>query len=385
VASFVVNNNDPEGKVEFIITAADMDGNITACSSKPLPILSDCPTTDGSFVVIDKTPPPADVCPNLPGAQAEVPEGYELVGGDCVPLPPDTTPPAAPSASVSQCEYSLVEDYCLVPVVEVDVEWDAVADADHYNVFINGTEQPDTTSTSATLTLPDEAESTLQVVAEDAAGNQATSTPVVLTVFTQPLIINEIAWAGTNATSSDQWIELRGLTSYWLDFEHLTLKGSTGRDVVLEPITSFYYANGRDPNLPALGYAYYAFARVDGTLTTPTVPTLSFNALSTTTAEELTLVWEGPDGEVIIDQTPAVGACGTGWCAGFLTIGPPSPVPPFLPVRDARSMERVEGATDGSSSASWATFILSHVHDGSTPKDRNGVPVRGTPRTNNSN
>jgi len=33
-------------------------------------------------------PPPVDVCPNLEGNQASVPAGYTLVGGSCVPTPP---------------------------------------------------------------------------------------------------------------------------------------------------------------------------------------------------------------------------------------------------------------------------------------------------------
>ena len=41
-----------------------------------------------------------DVCPNIEGKQATVPEGDEIVNGECVPTPP-ATPPVTPPLTVT--------------------------------------------------------------------------------------------------------------------------------------------------------------------------------------------------------------------------------------------------------------------------------------------
>jgi hypothetical protein len=44
--------------------------------------------------------PPKDVCPNLDGAQATVPDGYQLVNGSCVQIPPPKPTPPKPRPGV---------------------------------------------------------------------------------------------------------------------------------------------------------------------------------------------------------------------------------------------------------------------------------------------
>jgi hypothetical protein len=62
---------------------------------------------NGDCVPLTTTPPPVDVCPNIEGDQATVPEGYELNNdGQCVPIGTQTPPPppATPEAFIfSSC------------------------------------------------------------------------------------------------------------------------------------------------------------------------------------------------------------------------------------------------------------------------------------------
>ena len=37
------------------------------------------------------TPPPVDLCPNIEGDQQDIPDGYQLVDGQCMPIPPPPT------------------------------------------------------------------------------------------------------------------------------------------------------------------------------------------------------------------------------------------------------------------------------------------------------
>ncbi|MEK7531142.1 MAG: immunoglobulin-like domain-containing protein [Patescibacteria group bacterium] len=62
------------------------------------------------------TPAPTDVCPNIDGAQSEVPEGYQIVEGQCVEIPPATD--VCPNIEGDQATvpegYQLVEGECVV-------------------------------------------------------------------------------------------------------------------------------------------------------------------------------------------------------------------------------------------------------------------------------
>ncbi len=61
-ASYVVNSKDHTGKVDYLLAMSDTAKNKYVCSSAHIPFIKYCPTTDGSSVTIYKeaTPPPAD-------------------------------------------------------------------------------------------------------------------------------------------------------------------------------------------------------------------------------------------------------------------------------------------------------------------------------------
>ncbi|MBP7770825.1 MAG: HYR domain-containing protein [Candidatus Pacebacteria bacterium] len=59
-ASYVVNSKDRTGEVDYLLLVTDTAKNSYICSSARLPFIKYCPTTDGSSVTIykDTTPPP---------------------------------------------------------------------------------------------------------------------------------------------------------------------------------------------------------------------------------------------------------------------------------------------------------------------------------------
>ncbi len=66
------------------------------------------------------TPPIVDMCPNLPEVQATIPDGYQLVEGQCVPTPPATG--------------VIIVEKQTIPGNDVDFHFDASYDEDGFNV-----------------------------------------------------------------------------------------------------------------------------------------------------------------------------------------------------------------------------------------------------------
>ena len=64
------------------------------------------------------------------------------------------------------------------------------------------------------LTLADNSNNSFSLRAKDVTGNWSTVTTVTAEISTMPVVINEVAWAGNNATySADEWIELYNRTN----------------------------------------------------------------------------------------------------------------------------------------------------------------------------
>lgn len=69
-------------------------------------------------------PPPVDVCPNIDGNQATVPDGYQLVDGQCVVIPPpvDLCPNLDGNQTTIPDGYEIVDGQCqLIPPPPTDV------------------------------------------------------------------------------------------------------------------------------------------------------------------------------------------------------------------------------------------------------------------------
>jgi hypothetical protein len=252
-------------------------------------------------------------------------------------------------------------------------------------LVLGGKDEVAAAQNTATVLLR-EASSTVQVVAYDAAGMAATSTEQSLFVATHPLVIGEVAWAGTDASPNDQWIELQNRTPYWLDLTHVALVvGSSSLPLteVGDFYTTFAEVFGRSVEFGPP----YTFVRTggvfrnsrvyDNTSYTPVVP---FGPLPASGAQ-LQLVWRTASSTLVLDETPPVGAC-SGWCAGALASttryrGGGTTLQSNL------SMERKDAEHPGADADNWATNDGYYLLDGYL-KDRAGKPALGTAFAQNS-
>ncbi len=308
------------------------------------------------------------------------------------PLPPvaTTTPglftasTTPPSVYIVECAYSLRKDFCMVPTDTVQVVWDALPAAAHYRV-LGGKAEVVATLNTAAVALPD-ASSTLQVVAYDVAGATATSAPQAVFVATHPLAISEVAWAGTDASSNDQWIELQNRTPYWLDLSHVAwMVGSSS--LPLKEVGDFYATFAETTGRSVEFGPLYTFVRTDGVFrnsrvydNTSYTPVVPFGPLPTT-GEHLQLVWRTASSTFVLDETPSVAVCG-GWCAGALA-STTRYRGGGITLQSNLSMERKDAELPGADADNWVSNDGYYLHDGYL-KDRAGKPALGTAFAQNS-
>ncbi len=171
------------------------------------------------------------------------------------------------------------------------------------------------------------------------------------TVVGQPsagdVVINEVAWAGTTAEGTDEWVELYNHSASPVDLAGWTLVSFDGSpDIVLSG------------TVPA--YGYFLLERTDD------------NAVIDVTADQTYTGGLVDTGEILFlrDGTGAVVDTANGdggvWPAG-------SPDPNF------QSMERI-GALQSDSDANWASNDMIHRNG----HDIEGNPINGTPKAENS-
>jgi len=174
-----------------------------------------------------------------------------------------------------------------------------------------------------------------------------TSTPTATPATAQPLsiLINEIAWAGTAASSSDEWIELYnpGETPVSLEGWHLTAEDGAP-DIALSG------------SIAAGGY--FLLERTDDSTVSDIPADEIYSGSLSNSGEVLKLL--APDGTI----ADTANRSSTGWAAGSA-----SP--------DYASMER-RGVMEDSPDA-WMTNNGTHING----KDADGNPIRGTPRQPN--
>lgn len=262
-------------------------------------------------------------------------------------------PPSAPSPTISECAASLSTSLCLIPTTSAALSWPAISGASYYAYALNGTIIATTTGTSAALSLAVDALSAISVASYDEAGNAATSTALNIYVIASPILINEIAWAGTLASSSDEWIELKNNSPYALnDLSHLALASADGSPYIQ---LSGALASG----------GYYLIERREEATSVAGDLILAFNQLANS-GEELLLLWGSGSATTTIDATPAVSIC-SGWCSGIEAL-------------IAMTMERKPSGA-GTAAESWQLGVNT---DATTATDASGLTISGTPRAENS-
>jgi hypothetical protein len=267
----------------------------------------------------------------------EVDLGAQDVSGDISPtlnlhVTVDTVAPATTTLSIADCSASLTVGFCGLPGTSTTLSWSAVPEAASYGLAVNGVVIATTTSLSETASFDEGATTTFAVVTYDTADNAATSSSIDVYGLGQAAIINEIGWAGVEIDRSRQWIEVRNMTPFKIDLSHLAIERSGEAPIQLSGTVT-----------AGIHYVVIRAAPFTGTVTS-----LAFT-LSTSTAEQLTLVWNS---ELTLDATPPPSAC-TGWCAGAFNeklgsnVGGVGDL--FMPL----SMERKDNTPDGASPSSW--------------------------------
>lgn len=170
----------------------------------------------------------------------------------------------------------------------------------------------------------------------------ATSTIDIFSIFQAPIIIDEIAWMGTKASSNDEWIELYNKTDYEVDLTGWTLENSNNLLINIEGKIS--------PK------GYFLLERTAST-TTDVKESQVYTGVLNNSGEAANLYLKRSDGETVdfVSQ----------WYAGNNS--------------EKRSMERISVNATGDQIYSWATFS-------GTPfsKDAEGNDVLGTPGASNS-
>ena len=284
----------------------------------------------------------------------------------------DVASPDAPDISINECAASFTAVDCTVAATTVTISWNAVSGATYYDVVKNDVSLATTTATSATSDIPASATTTFSVVAHKSNGTAATSTEKTVFVITQPLIINEVVWAGTNTYPEDEWIEVKNMTSSTLDLSHFVITDTNGSRVV-------QLSGMLDPIVVQTGSGYLVVERsAEAVSGVSNVLTSEFAQLSDS-GEQLLLQWGDGLATTTVDSTPAVATCG-GWCSGASegSIG--------YSVQQGTStmnltMERKEGSADGSLAASWQTTDAYSFYG----NDRSPSAIFGTPGVANSN
>lgn len=285
----------------------------------------------------------------------------------------DLTPPSAPTLTIKECSFSLATTTCFIAATTVTASWNSVSDASYYGLAKNGALVATTTATTAASIAGDNATTTFAVVAYDAAGNSATSTAKSAQVMTLPIVINEIAWAGTGASDSDEWLELKNLSGYTLDMSHLAVASVDGSPYI--QLTGLLVPTG---NPTADGY-YLIERRLEATSKSENLVS-AFDQLGDT-GEELLLQWGSGVSTTTIDRTPAAATC-AGWCAGSAA-STTGFSPQFGTTTAKLSMERI-GTALGSLASSWANNDL-YIRDmNDAAADASGVIINGTPKLANS-
>lgn len=180
-------------------------------------------------------------------------------------------------------------------------------------------------------------------------------------------VINEVAWSGTSASSSDEWIELYNPSYREVDLTGWTLRWGEGeREIVIHfgPPPDGARTSTREIRkhaIPAQGF--YLLERTDDETVGDVAADLIYSGALGNGGDAIKL--EDAQGEIV----DTANGDGGEWPAG--TAG--GAEPPYA------TMERIDPSS-GDADDNWAS------NDGTTRngRDRDGNPINGTPKQENS-
>ena len=268
----------------------------------------------------------------------------------------DLTPPSAPTLVIAACADSLSASFCLLGGDSVELAWDDVGDS--YKVVENDALGVALSATSSTESISYGATTSFAIVAYDSVGNAATSTTVEVYATSSALLINELAWAGTDALESDEWIEIYNPSIFTIDMSNVVLE-IDGTQVALSGTL-------------AAGDLYLIEDRAEATSADHDT------VVDMTLSDSGSLVRLLDAAGNVVDSVPSIATC-AGWCAGSSTAVIGTSVV-FGDMIASVSMERV-GSADGTLATSWQS---NDTYTRTSRDDSTGGAIIGSPGTANS-
>ncbi|OGF87230.1 hypothetical protein A3B19_03280 [Candidatus Giovannonibacteria bacterium RIFCSPLOWO2_01_FULL_46_32] len=275
----------------------------------------------------------------------------------------DVTPPDI-SLDVSECPgLASVSGECLVASSTATVSWSSAAgDLNHYIIeceklgaACSGFNFASTAATSTVYSLPaDDATYIFKAKAVDNAENESAQTTKTVVFFTRPVVINEIAWAGTASNAADEWIELYNRSSKSVNLASWVL-----------------YAEDSVPYINLSGTisagGYYLIERTDNDSVSDVAADLTAPFSGSGAGSGL-----GNGGETLVLSRASTTVdqnvlCSNAWCGGFAA-------PTYS------SMERIDMEVAGTDTGNWGTSN-GVVKNG---LDSAGAALTATPRARNS-
>lgn len=165
-------------------------------------------------------------------------------------------------------------------------------------------------------------------------------------ISSKPVVINEIAWMGTQASHNDEWIELANKTDQEINLADWVLKISNGNSVSDVNLTGKIAPNG-----------FYLLERTNDS----TIPNISADQIFTGAISNNEGAWIELDdaNNVLIDNAYIVSAGENG---------------------SKKTSERVSIWTAGINKNNWKTYS----GQGGVARDADGNAILGTPRSRNS-
>ncbi len=221
---------------------------------------------------------------------------------------PDTTPPDV-TGSIAECAYSLVLGSCVIATSTANLSWFSTAtDTVFYQISLNDVLSSTSTATEAEINLG-EGIHLIKVLAYDTAGNIGTSSELTIEYIKMPLVISEIAWAGTETSANNEWLEIYNRSSHTISLSNIFIKALDGTpEIALErnifPSSYFLVERTDDKSVPFIAADMkVAFSGVG-----------EGSGLQNG-GEQLQLIHTMGDVFVTVDLTPATTSC-AGWCFG---------------------------------------------------------------------
>lgn len=273
-------------------------------------------------------------------------------------MAPQTVTPA-----IAECASSLAASGCLLATTTLSISWGASEAAD-FNYFMlnnNGTIST-TTATSTTAVATNNTTYSFALSVVDKSGNASVTTTVTAEINTSPVVINEVAWGGTNASTADEWVELYNKTASEINLSGWTLYTVDGAPYI--KLSGSIAAGG-----------YYIIERKNTGETDEATQSpikditanlwTSFGGGLSNTGENLILAHKGTGATTTIDEIP--------YCYNWCVKGSDSPM--FL------SMERFDADVSGADWANWEAAFGEFIING---LDTSGGTIKGTPKARNS-